>query len=73
MNNYLRILIFILGFLTGILFYYYIWLRKILPWLFILGSSNGTRLEASYNEEESKEVNYDYKIKIQEEGEEQEK
>jgi len=33
MNNYLGTLIFILGFLTGILFYHYIWLRKIRPWL----------------------------------------
>lgn len=34
MNNYLGgILIFILGFLAGILFYRYIWLRRIKPWL----------------------------------------
>jgi len=33
MNNYLGILIFVLGFLVGILFYHYIWLRIIKPWL----------------------------------------
>jgi len=33
MNIYLGIFIFILGFLMGILFYCYIWLRKIRTWL----------------------------------------
>lgn len=32
MNNYLGILIFVLGFLVGILFYHYIWLRIIKSW-----------------------------------------